>query len=62
MAVVKVKSDPYSIKAIRNVKNRRKRYISAIGDDELQIEKHNTLDSKEEDDKAFRDKYSNKRW
>ena len=57
-----MKSDPYSIKAIRNIKNRRKKYISAIEDDELQIEKHAGLDLKEEEDKAFRDKYSNKRW
>ena len=57
-----MRNDPYSIKAIRNIKNRRKKYISAIEDDESQIEKHAGLDLKEEEDKAFRDKYSNKRW
>lgn len=56
-----MKNDKHSVRAIQNIKNRRKKYLYNIEGDELQLEKLNRLDRREQEDRLFRDKYSYKR-
>lgn len=57
-----MKDKSYSAKAIENVASMRKKYIKNISDEETNLEKIEDIDSKVEETKALREKYSYRRW
>lgn len=57
-----MKDKSYSAKAIENVASMRKKYIKNIGEEEENLEKMQEINAKAEEAKAFREKYSYRRW
>ena len=55
-----MKAKPYSIRAIENVSERRKRNIENIGSDSV-LEKLREIEEKSTESKVFREKYLSKR-